>query len=113
MTDVEKAAEVAAEIGYPILIKAVHGGGGKGIQLVNGPEEFEQLFYRVNVEARSAFGNGDVYLEKYVTSLRHIEAQLLRDVHGNLQVLEFATVAFSVTSKTSKSLALLCCRKSC
>ena len=87
MTDVEKAAEVAAEIGYPILIKAVHGGGGKGIQLVNGPEEFEQLFYRVNVEARSAFGNGDVYLEKYVTSLRHIEAQLLRDVHGNTQVL--------------------------
>jgi acetyl/propionyl-CoA carboxylase alpha subunit len=87
MTDVEKAAEVAEEIGYPILIKAVHGGGGKGIQLVNGPEEFEQLFYRVGVEARSAFGNGDVYLEKYVTSLRHIEAQLLRDIHGNTHVL--------------------------
>ena len=87
MTDVEKAAVVAQEIGYPILIKAVHGGGGKGIQLVNGPEEFEQLFYRVGVEARSAFGNGDVYLEKYVTSLRHIEAQLLRDTHGNTHVL--------------------------
>jgi acetyl/propionyl-CoA carboxylase alpha subunit len=87
MTDVEKAAVVAQEIGYPILIKAVHGGGGKGIQLVNGPEEFEQLFYRVGVEARSAFGNGDVYLEKYVTSLRYIEAQLLRDTHGNTHVL--------------------------
>jgi acetyl/propionyl-CoA carboxylase alpha subunit len=87
MTDVEKAAVVAEEIGYPILIKAVHGGGGKGIQLVNGPEEFEQLFHRVGVEARSAFGNGDVYLEKYVTSLRHIEAQLLRDTHGNTHVL--------------------------
>ena len=87
MTDVEKAAVVAEEIGYPILIKAVHGGGGKGIQLVNGPEEFEQLFFRVGVEARSAFGNGDVYLEKYVTSLRHIEAQLLRDTHGNTHVL--------------------------
>ena len=87
MTDVEKAAAVAEDIGYPILIKAVHGGGGKGIQLVNGPDEFEQLFHRVGAEARNAFGNGDVYLEKYVTSLRHIEAQLLRDTHGNTHVL--------------------------
>ena len=85
MTDVEKPP-VAEEIGYPILIKAVHG-GGKGIQLVNGPEEFEQLFHRVGAEARSAFGNGDVYLESGVTSLRHIEAQLLRDTHGNTHVL--------------------------
>ena len=86
MTDVEKAAEVAAEIGYPILIKAVHGGGGKGIQLVNGPEEFEQLFYRVNVEARSAFGNGDVYLKN--TSPHCVISRLsFRDVHGNTQVL--------------------------
>ena len=87
MTDVDRAAEVAAEIGYPILIKAVHGGGGKGIQVVESPAEFQQLFHRVGVEARSAFGNGDVYLEKYVTSLRHIEAQLLRDTHGNTLVL--------------------------
>jgi acetyl/propionyl-CoA carboxylase alpha subunit len=87
MTNVERAAEVALDIGYPILIKAVHGGGGKGIQVVEGPFEFEQLFYRVGAEARSAFGNGDVYLEKYVTSLRHIEAQLLRDTYGNTHVL--------------------------
>ena len=87
MTNVERAAEVALDIGYPILIKAVHGGGGKGIQVVEGPQDFEQLFYRVGLEARSAFGNGDVYLEKYVTSLRHIEAQLLRDTHGNTRVL--------------------------
>ena len=87
MTNVERAAEVALDIGYPILIKAVHGGGGKGIQVVEGPQEFEELFHRVGVEARSAFGNGDVYLEKYVTSLRHIEAQLLRDTHGNTHVL--------------------------
>ncbi|RZO72190.1 MAG: ATP-grasp domain-containing protein [OM182 bacterium] len=87
MTNVERAGAVAEEIGYPILIKAVHGGGGKGIQLVETPQEFEQLFFRVGVEARSAFGNGDVYLEKYVTSLRHIEAQLLRDTHGNTLVL--------------------------
>ena len=87
MTNVERAAEVALDIGYPILIKAVHGGGGKGIQVVEGAQEFEQLFHRVGLEARSAFGNGDVYLEKYVTSLRHIEAQLLRDTHGNTRVL--------------------------
>ena len=87
MTDADRAAEVAAEIGYPILIKAVHGGGGKGIQVVESPNEFQQLFHRVGIEARNAFGNGDVYLEKYVTSLRHIEAQLLRDTHGHTHVL--------------------------
>ncbi len=87
MTNPERAAEVAEQIGYPVLIKAVHGGGGKGIQVVESASEFIELFHRVTVEARSAFGNGDVYLEKYVTSLRHIEAQLLRDHHGNTHVL--------------------------
>jgi acetyl/propionyl-CoA carboxylase alpha subunit/acetyl-CoA carboxylase beta subunit len=87
MTNPERAAEVAEDIGYPILIKAVHGGGGKGIQVVESGENFVELFHRVTNEARSAFGNGDVYLEKYVISLRHIEAQLLRDSHGNTHVL--------------------------
>jgi len=87
MTNPERAAEVAEDIGYPVLIKAVHGGGGKGIQVVESASEFVELFHRVTIEARSAFGNGDVYLEKYVTSLRHIEAQLLRDAHGNTHVL--------------------------
>ena len=87
LTNPERAAEVAEEIGYPVLIKAVHGGGGKGIQVVESANEFVELFHRVTIEARSAFGNGDVYLEKYVTSLRHIEAQLLRDTHGNTRVL--------------------------
>lgn len=87
LTNVERAAEVAKDIGYPILIKAVHGGGGKGIQVVNEASEFHGLFHQVMAEARSAFGNGDVYLEKFVTSLRHIEVQLLRDTHGNTQVL--------------------------
>lgn len=87
LTDVDRAAEVAEDIGYPVLIKAVHGGGGKGIQVVESSEAFHELFHRVTVEARAAFGNGDVYLEKYVTSLRHIEVQLLRDTHGNTRVL--------------------------
>ncbi len=87
VTDADRAAEVADEIGYPVLIKAVHGGGGKGIQVVESRDRFHELFQRVSAEARAAFGNGDVYLEKYVTSLRHIEAQLLRDHAGNTRVL--------------------------
>ena len=87
MTDPVKAAGVAKQIGYPVLIKAVHGGGGKGIQMVDGEDEFVELFHRVGAEARSAFGNGDVYIEKYVTSLRHIEVQLLRDTQGCTKVL--------------------------
>ena len=87
LTSVESATEVAEEIGYPVLIKAVHGGGGKGIQVVENAASFPALFHRVVMEARAAFGNGDVYLEKFVTSLRHIEVQLLRDTHGNTKVL--------------------------
>ncbi len=87
VTNPDRAAELADEIGFPVLIKAVHGGGGKGIQVVESRERFHELFQRVSAEARAAFGNGDVYLEKYVTSLRHIEAQLLRDHAGNTRVL--------------------------
>ncbi|MCY4129214.1 MAG: ATP-grasp domain-containing protein [Gammaproteobacteria bacterium] len=87
VTDVDAAAEMAEEIGYPVLIKAVHGGGGKGIQVVESAASFYEAFQRVTVEARAAFGNGDVYLEKFVTKLRHIEAQVLRDSHGNTKVL--------------------------
>jgi acetyl/propionyl-CoA carboxylase alpha subunit len=85
--DVYTAAEVADGIGYPVLIKAVHGGGGKGIQVVERREDFHEFYHRVSLEARSAFGNGDVYLERFVTQIRHIEVQVLRDTHGNCQVL--------------------------
>ena len=83
----ERALEIAEQVGYPILLKAVHGGGGKGIVKVERAEQLHQLFHQVTTEARSAFGNGDVYIEKCVTSLRHIEAQVLRDTHGNTRVL--------------------------
>ncbi|NVK39047.1 MAG: ATP-grasp domain-containing protein [Gammaproteobacteria bacterium] len=81
------AAKVADEIGYPVLLKAVHGGGGKGIQVVHDPADIHELFHQISTEARSAFGSGDVYLEKFVTSLRHIEVQILRDSQGNTKVL--------------------------
>jgi acetyl/propionyl-CoA carboxylase alpha subunit/acetyl-CoA carboxylase beta subunit len=83
----ERAAEVADQIGYPVLIKAVHGGGGKGIQVVKKPEQIHGLFHQVTAEARNAFGNGDIYLEKFVISLRHIEVQILRDTQGNTRIL--------------------------
>ena len=87
VTDPDRAAANAASIGYPVLVKAVHGGGGKGIQVVESADRFHELFHRVSVEARAAFGNGDVYLERYITRLRHIEVQLLRDAEGNTRVL--------------------------
>ena len=83
----ERATEISEQVGYPVLLKAVHGGGGKGIQVVERPEEMHRLFHQVTTEAKNAFGNGDVYIEKFVTSLRHIEAQLLRDTHGNSRVI--------------------------
>ena len=87
LSDVETGLDMASEIGFPVLIKAVHGGGGKGLQVVEEFEQFHELFTRVTVEARAAFGSGDVYLERYVTSLRHIEVQVLRDTHGNTRIL--------------------------
>ena len=83
----EIAAEISEQIGYPVLLKAVHGGGGKGIQVVKKPEQIHRLFHQATTEAKAAFGNGDVYIEKFITSLRHIEAQLLRDTHGNTRVI--------------------------
>jgi acetyl/propionyl-CoA carboxylase alpha subunit len=83
----ETGMEVAETIGYPVLLKAVHGGGGKGIQVVEKPEAFRETFFTLSSEARAAFGSGDLYLEKYVTNLRHIEVQVLRDTHGNCKIL--------------------------
>ena len=87
LTSSANAAAVADEIGYPVLLKAVHGGGGKGIQVVESADKIHALFHQISTEAKAAFGNGDVYLEKYVTSLRHIEVQVLRDSQGNTKIL--------------------------
>ena len=87
LTSSANTASVAEDIGYPVLLKAVHGGGGKGIQVVERPEQIHELFHQISTEAKAAFGNGDVYLEKYVTSLRHIEVQVLRDRFGNTKIL--------------------------
>ncbi len=84
ITDIPKAKELAAEIGFPILIKASAGGGGKGMRIVNGLEEFEDQMAMAKSEARSSFGDDAVFIEKYVGSPRHIEVQVLADMHGNV-----------------------------
>ena len=84
ITDVELAKKIGVEVGFPILIKAAAGGGGKGMRVVNNLEELPEQMERAISEATSAFGNGAVFIEKYVTSPRHIEIQVLADTHGNV-----------------------------
>jgi propionyl-CoA carboxylase alpha chain len=87
ITDVEKAKVVAKEIGFPILIKASAGGGGKGMRVVESEADFESQMDRAISEAISAFGDGSVFIEKYVGSPRHIEIQVMADSHGNVLYL--------------------------
>ncbi len=84
ITDVAEARKIAAEIGFPILIKASAGGGGKGMRIVESIDEFESQMDRAVSEAVSAFGDGAVFIEKYIGSPRHIEIQVLADQHGNV-----------------------------
>lgn len=83
LSDVEEARKVANKIGYPILVKASAGGGGKGMRVVNSDGEFEEQIRAAKSEALNAFGSDDVFIEKYVGSPRHIEIQLMGDQHGN------------------------------
>jgi pyruvate carboxylase subunit A len=84
VTDVKKATDIAKKIGFPILIKASAGGGGKGMRVVNAEADLESQMNRAISEATSAFGDGSVFIEKYVTSPRHIEIQVMADTHGNV-----------------------------
>ena len=83
----EEACELAAEIGYPVILKASAGGGGRGMRIVNNAEDLPSLFLQAQNEAGSAFSSPDVYLEKFVGAPRHIEFQVLADEHGSVEVL--------------------------
>jgi len=83
----EDAAREAAEIGYPLLVKARAGGGGRGIRLIRSEKEFSRAFSEASLEAESAFGDGGMYLEKYMTGVKHIEMQVLCDSFGNVVCL--------------------------
>jgi len=82
ITTVDEVAAVAEQYGYPVAIKAAHGGGGKGLRVVHGPEELEDSFDGARREADAYFGNPEVYVEKYLEQPRHVEAQVLFDSHG-------------------------------
>jgi acetyl-CoA carboxylase biotin carboxylase subunit len=87
ISDVNEARQIAEQVGFPILIKASAGGGGKGMRIVEQVSQFDEMLERAVSEARSAFGDGSVFIERYVGSPRHIEIQVLADNHGNVVYL--------------------------
>lgn len=82
-----EAQKIAQNIGYPIILKATAGGGGKGMRIVHQEKELENALQMAQAEARAAFGNPDIYIEKFIENPRHVEIQLLGDDHGNLIAL--------------------------
>ena len=84
LRDVEQAKELAAQVGYPVLLKASAGGGGRGMRQVDGPEGLESAFHAAQAEAIACFGDGEMYLEKLVLSPRHIEFQIMADSQGHV-----------------------------
>jgi len=84
LKDIEEARKVADDIGYPILVKAAAGGGGKGMRIVHKKEEFEASIKGAKSEARNAFGDDRIYIEKYLEEPRHVEFQIMADTHGNV-----------------------------
>ena len=87
IVDLEDAVRKAREIGFPVVLKAVGGGGGRGMHVITDPEELTNAFPAARTEARLAFGNDQLYLEKFLERPRHIEFQVLGDQHGNIHVL--------------------------
>jgi acetyl-CoA carboxylase biotin carboxylase subunit len=87
LRDAEHGLEVAAEIGYPVILKASAGGGGRGMRVVREPEELPKLFAQATQEAGSSFSCADIYVEKFIERPRHIEFQVIADEHGDVEVL--------------------------
>lgn len=98
----EEAAELAEKIGYPVGIKASAGGGGRGIRIAYNRPSLFNLFHTAKAESEAAFGNGDVYIEKWIEDARHIEVQVLGDSHGN--VVHFGERECSIQRKQQKLL---------
>jgi acetyl-CoA carboxylase biotin carboxylase subunit len=84
LASADEAMEYARSVGFPVIIKAAHGGGGRGMRVIRGEEELPNSFHAASSEAAAAFGNGDMYMEKFIEHPRHIEFQILADQHGNV-----------------------------
>ncbi len=82
--DLEQAKKLAQKIGYPVLLKATAGGGGRGMRIVNAPDELETALAAASQEAQAAFGNAGVYMEKFILNMKHIEFQIFGDSNGNV-----------------------------
>ncbi len=82
--NVEEAQEWAKQIGYPVIVKASAGGGGRGMRVIRAEDELPNLFNAAQTEAANAFGNGDLYMEKFIEQPRHIEFQIMGDAYGNV-----------------------------
>ena len=87
LADSEDALKWAEEVGYPVILKAKAGGGGRGMRIVRSAEELPNLYHAASTEATNAFGNGELYMEKFIERPRHIEFQILADQYGNVEVL--------------------------
>jgi acetyl-CoA carboxylase biotin carboxylase subunit len=87
VADADDALQWAAQVGYPVILKAKAGGGGRGMRIVRSAEELPNLYAAASQEAANAFGNGEMYMEKFIERPRHIEFQILADEHGNVEVL--------------------------
>lgn len=84
LADLEDARKAAKKVGFPVLLKASNGGGGRGMRVVRSEQELEQTFFSARSESQTAFGSPDIFLEKYIEKPRHIEFQILADAHGNV-----------------------------
>src|ERR1700678_3852318 len=84
IADEKEALEWARSVGYPVILKAVAGGGGRGMRICRSAQELPGMYEQASTEAANAFGNGDLYMEKFIERPRHIEFQVLADEHGNV-----------------------------
>jgi len=87
IASLDEGLRVAKQVGFPVMLKAANGGGGRGISIIRSATEFKPIYERTSLEAETNFGNGSLYVEKYIEAPRHIEAQILADKHGNVLFL--------------------------